>query len=98
MQEHELSPEAAQDMQAIKEIVTDQQKALPDGLSWRTRVQHEFEDLAAKLARLTSVLEAKERGELPVIDPTQHALLIAQHAAMTSYHTILFLRLNVETR
>lgn len=87
-------------MQAIKEIVTEQpeQKALPDGLSWRTRVRHEFEDLAAKLARLTSVLEAKERGELPVIDPTQHALLIAQHAAMTSYHTILFLRLNVETR
>ncbi len=66
--------------------------------AWRLRVQDEFKDLSVKIAKLGAVLEAKEAGGCPEIDPVQHSLLIAQHAAMISYQSILFIRLNVETR
>lgn len=66
--------------------------------AWRERVAAEYHELSARIEALGVVLEAKERGERNDIDPVSHALLIAQHAAMISYQSILFLRLNVETR
>lgn len=66
--------------------------------AWKERVAKEYEELSERIEALGAVLEAKERGEREDIDPVNHALLIAQHAAMISYQSILFLRLNVETR
>lgn len=60
---------------------------------WRGRVEVEYKELTEKMGKLSDFLEKTEKGEVK-LDPVSHALLIAQHGAMTAYQTILFIRLS----
>lgn len=59
---------------------------------WKERLKAEYADLSERIDKLSEFLTEQEQTQ--TIDQVTHALLIAQHGAMTAYQSILWIRLS----
>jgi hypothetical protein len=60
--------------------------------AWQERLQEEYNELSDRLVKLSAFLTRQEAD--PTINEVSHALLVAQHGAMTAYQAILWTRIS----
>jgi hypothetical protein len=63
---------------------------------WKDRLKQEYIELTERQEKLSLFLSMQEQKQ--TIDDVSHALLVAQHGAMTAYQAILWTRISTSIK